>query len=384
LPANSPRRLPDIVLHIGMDKTGTTSIQSFLHQNRAELADLGLLYPRVSEPRRQFRLSFLLKSDEALESSPSWQHHRQRFASPRAFRRSFTRRLHREVDDSGLSRVLLSDEALFDGSNQMLSRLAELTGGLAASVRLVVYLRRQDEHLVSRYHQTVRFRNETRRLTERAAQVDLSRTYDYHARLRDWDRVMTPRSFVVRRFERGRFAGGSLAQDFLDAAGVDARADDLTGVPNRNETGLDAESVEFLRILNILRKQDPEKAAPALANRVHLRRLSEASVGPSLVLPPDVREEFMTRWQDSNRSVVGDFLHEDGGPLFEAPPRSDHTTSVQYLDPDRLDHFLTLLEIPETVHAPLRQVVAHEAARYATDRRMRAGLLASVSDRSEG
>ena len=33
----------DLVLHIGTGKTGTSSIQAFLRQNRAALADLGYL-----------------------------------------------------------------------------------------------------------------------------------------------------------------------------------------------------------------------------------------------------------------------------------------------------------------------------------------------------
>jgi hypothetical protein len=44
--ARSSRSL-DLVLHIGSGKTGTSSIQGFLHRNRDRLATLGYLYPRT-------------------------------------------------------------------------------------------------------------------------------------------------------------------------------------------------------------------------------------------------------------------------------------------------------------------------------------------------
>ena len=96
-------------------------------------------------------------------------------------------------------------------------------------MRLVVYLRRQDDQMVSRYQQMVKI-GEVRRLAE-WAQQDMARTYDYHARLRTWAELLEPTEFVVRRFERDRFVDGSLHQDFLDAVGIDARADELRAGP---------------------------------------------------------------------------------------------------------------------------------------------------------
>ncbi len=72
--------------------------------------------------------------------------------------------------------------------------------------------------------------------------------------------LLEPTEFVVRRFERDSFVDGSLFQDFLDAVGIDVRADELQQVLNRNES-LDAEAVEFLRLLNVYRVQN-EGAEP--------------------------------------------------------------------------------------------------------------------------
>ena len=359
MPTTSPPSSPlDVVLHVGSGKTGTSSIQYFLHRNRARLTDLGYLYPQSPGRRRHTRLGLFIQPDKALNGRPSWE--RQRAASPQAFRRTFRRQLFNEINESGLSRVLLSDEALYGSREQALERLRRFTDRVAGSLRLVVYLRRQDDHLVSRYQQAVKV-DDTRRLRERTQQLDLTDMYDYHTRLRMWERLLEPTAFVVRRFEPASFADGSLYQDFLHAAGIDVRADSLDQVEPMNES-LDAEAIEFLRILNIFRSKHPELAADLPTyNRPLFSRLSEASTGPTLTLPEPLLDEFMAKWEESNRRVAREFLGDDSGQLFRTPRKTRNTTTVQHLDPARLDHYLTLLELPEQMHAPLRALVEREA-----------------------
>ncbi len=347
-----------LVLHIGSGKTGTTSIQGFLQRNRAQLADLGYLYPRTPGRSRHVRLSLFLQPDDALEHIPSWG--RQSFPSPDAFRKTFRRRLLREINKSGLSRVVLSDEALYNSPDQALQRLSRLAHRIAGSLRLVVYLRRQDDHLVSRYQQVVKH-GETRRLAERTQQLDLSRTYNHYTRLRTWERLLEPNRLVIRRFERDSFVDGSLYQDFLEAAGIDARAEELKQVPAPRNESLDAESVEFLRILNLYLVEH-ERAEPGMIdNRALIVRLAAASTGPTLTLPERVLDEFMSQWEESNERAAREILGDESAELFHLPRKTHNTTTEQHLDPARLDHFLTLTELPAQVHAPLRLLVEREA-----------------------
>jgi hypothetical protein len=69
----------------------------------------------------------------------------------------------------------------------------------------------------------------------------------------------------------------------------------------------------------------------------------------------------MSRWEEPSRRVAVEMLGDETGELFRAPRKTDNTTTEQYLDPERLDHFLTLLELPEQIHAPLRALVEREA-----------------------
>lgn len=365
----SPSRPLDLVLHIGSGKTGTSSIQAFMHRNRAGLAELGWLYPLAPGRKRHTRLGLFLQPDHALDSRPSWS--REDFSSPDAFREEFRRELFSEIEESGLSRVVFSDEALYGCGEEPLRRLRQLVDPIARSVKLVVYLRRQDDHMVSRYQQVVKV-GETRTLVERVHALDLKGTYDYYARLSAWKQRVEPAEFVVRRFERDRFVGGSLYQDFLDAVGIDARADDLTQILRANES-LDAEQVEFLRILNIFRLENDAAAVLPAYNRSMMPVLQRAATGPTLTMPESFLDEFMSRWEESSRRVAVEMLGDESGELFRAPRKTANTTTEQYLDPERLDHFLTLLELPEQVHAPLRALVEREARSAPARRAMAPG-----------
>lgn len=362
-------------MHIGSGKTGSSSIQAFFRDNRERLANLGYLYPRTPGNARHIQLGMFIKSDEDLEASIPWQRRprRQREPGPAAFRANFRRSLLAEIEQSGLSRVVFSDESLYDQADDLaVKRLRRLTDEVATSLRLVVYLRRQDDHLISRYQQRIQNGTEIRRLDEFARQ-DSSLPYDYDARLRSWELLMQPDQFVVRRFEKGSFIGDSLVADFLDAAGMDVRVEDFELAPRENES-LDAESVEFLRLFNLYRiesagvplsyvrdlaKRSPFQQPVKIDNRKVVTRLREATTGPILTLPEDVLDDFMARWAAGNRAVAHRYL--GGGELFHMPRRTANTTIEQHLDPARLDHFLCLIQAPEEMHEPVRRLVEREA-----------------------
>lgn len=346
----------DLVLHVGMDKTGTSSIQVLLHCNRARLRELGVLVPESPGKTRHMRLSLFVKSDDEVANSIVWS--RQPQSDPAEFRAAFQRNLYAEIEESGLERVLFTDEGLFGTSEPTLGRLGRFSHAIGRSVRLVTYLRRQDDHLISRYQQQVKV-GRTQRLDE-WVDTDLSVMYDYHARLRAFERLVNPTELIVRRFERASFPDGSLYQDFLDAAGVEVSAADLERGPTRNKS-LDAESVEFLRLLNLYRVEEHGAVPGLIDNRTRVARLAEASTGPVLSLPADRLDRFLAQWEDSNERVARDFLHDASGRLFRTPRKSDNVTTEQRLDPDRLDHFFAVLRTPERLHAPVRRLAEREA-----------------------
>jgi len=203
---------------------------------------------------------------------------------------------------------------------------------------------------------------ETRTLAQRTAEMDLSTVYDYHRRLQMWLRIVEPDQLVLRRFERGRFLNGSLYDDFVDAAGLGIPTDDLP--PRHRNESLDAESVEFLRLLNLYREAHPDDDVLPV-NRALVRTLADLSDGgPVLTLPDAQLDRFMAQWSESNERVARELLGDPSGQLFTADRRASGTTTEQRLDPDRVPHFLGALDqLPDRLEAPLRAIAEREAAR---------------------
>ena len=146
--------------------------------------------------------------------------------------------------------------------------------------------------------------------------------------------------------------------DFLDAAGVDLPPGDLV-VPADANISLDAESVEFLRLLNLRRVHSEGARVGVMDNRRVVRRLAAAASGPTLTLPDPVLDAFMARWADGNVEVAR--RHFDDDVLFRVSRKTSGTVSEQRLDPDRLGHFLEVAEVPEELHTPLRILAEQEA-----------------------
>ncbi|KAA1426300.1 hypothetical protein [Nocardioides antri] len=346
----------DLVLHLGPGKTGTTTIQRMLRQHRAELARQGVLYPVSPGQERHTKFGLSFRGDAELAKQPAWS--RMRPQSPERFRRRVHRLLRAEIAEAGLPCVLISDEALFNLGRDALERLRRFTDSVGARVRPVVYLRRQDDHLLSLYQQQVKI-GETRRLTEWAA-GDRTRIYDYARRLADWRDVVFPSTFAVRRFEPSAFRGGSLEADFLAAAKVSGITPSVTA---RSNESLDAETVEFLRVFNLYEVERHGESPGVMDHRHLTSALAGHSDGPTLTLPPAQLESFMARWQEPNERVAREHFGEP--ELFPAPRRTRTTTHLQVLDPARVDHFADLCGLPEAVREDLRSIAAREAQSFA-------------------
>jgi hypothetical protein len=328
-----------------------------LHQNRAALAERGVLFPKSPGRRRHVRFGMYMKPDDQLVEVRAYQ--AQGHRTPAEFRRAFRRQLLREIRQGQPKVVLISDEALYGSDNDSLNQLRRFMDRHGHRLRLVCYLRRQDDHLISRYQQVVKV-GETRTLAQRVAEVDQTHTYDYAARLDAWSRVVQPDEFVIRRFERGAFLEDSLYADFLDAAGLGVSVAELDPVSPQNES-LDAESVEFLRLLNIYRVREEGACVGMINNRRVVSRLAQANSGPILTLPDHALDSFMGKWEHSNREVARRYFADPEGVLFRVPRRTQGTTIEQRLDPSRVEYFVKVAGLAEDLQGPLQRLAERES-----------------------
>lgn len=128
---------PDLILHIGMPKTGTTTIQHFLRINHGILLQGGILYPqsgRTYEAHHQFAAAFQdVKYD--------WV--------PHAELEVILDHLQAEISQTDAKKIIISSEILtwIEHPEPLIKRLKQFFD----FIRVVIILRRQDEWLESAY-----------------------------------------------------------------------------------------------------------------------------------------------------------------------------------------------------------------------------------------
>lgn len=132
-----------LYIHIGAHKTATTTIQRTCWQERATLAQHDVLYPETNIYHfGHHRLAFALKSrrDPKRGDIPDFEEEMEA--------------LRNAIERADQSRILISSEAFFVMHRAKLKRLRAGLDGI--DVRVIAFVRRQDDYLLSLYNQNAR------------------------------------------------------------------------------------------------------------------------------------------------------------------------------------------------------------------------------------
>ncbi|TVP71119.1 MAG: hypothetical protein EA339_11000 [Rhodobacteraceae bacterium] len=304
------------LIHIGIPKSGTSSIQAFLALNRDALAAQGVLYARFNPTHgSQFELPVTALEACGDTVGPELERRRLGFAS-RADQSTYVAR-YRDFLDRRLQTAI---QPLFIASSEHIhawidtpERIAALDAFLRqrfTEVQYLVYLRPQDELIASSYSEAVR----------RGASYDFQTHLTKYNRLNHWQRLKPWRAVVgrsrlsVRLTCRDALAGGALVADFCTAAGIE-----LAGlrIPKRANTALSQGELALRRYLN--------RQLPVLGRdgRLHpLYRLALLTLRPvaalrsdKLQLSPAERAAILAEHQFGNEKIRRRFF-ADRARLF--------------------------------------------------------------------
>jgi hypothetical protein len=231
-----------LYVHIGMAKTGTSAIQSFLHTNRDELIKQGVLYPLSG----QF---------------PDHSHHELAFAfSPDGYRddpdrdlEEILNSLSKEIEGSDCSTVILSSECfpLIAEDVRFIDFFEEY------EVRVVAFLRDPGDYIESWYRQwvkdpAVRFSDDFDTFFER-----FKGSLGLRAKVNSWEALTGKGGVVVRDFDVVK-KEGDICDEFLSIININTNKDFV--VINEVNKSLSFVATEVMLTSNKL-GEDPKRSA---------------------------------------------------------------------------------------------------------------------------
>jgi hypothetical protein len=209
-----------VVLHIGLHKTGTTSIQETLAAHRDLLAARGILFP-ASLPANHSQFVY-----DAFSAAPERYHAnlaRGLDAAAIAARTAATvEALRREIAAKRPATLVLSAEDACTLSEAEVARLAEVLPGLVErpEPRVLLYTRHPVTYVESAVEENIRGNGLT---LERAKAIHIAGTADrYRTIAARWGAVFGERAVELRAFETAAAGPGGLVGDALAAIGTTA------------------------------------------------------------------------------------------------------------------------------------------------------------------
>lgn len=265
-----------VFVHIGLYKTGSTAIQKFLTDNAAHLRRDGLIYPRTFRDRIA--------------------HH----SIPRLLQKG----AHIPWDDlqnelAATDKAIISSEDF--GAVGSPNAWKHLRDNLPGTVKILCYLRRQDEMLESMYNQHLKMGG-TKSLDD--FKRDVLCQLDYRVRLQRLTDVFGAENIIVRPYNKGK-TPSALFADFLSAIELDMKPTYVCPAravnPSLNDTG-----ITFMRFI---KEHFPNRIALWCARQVANRFLYlRPSQSPHLRFSLDERNELLSRFAESNTEVARRYL----------------------------------------------------------------------------
>jgi hypothetical protein len=227
-----------IVVHIGLPKSGTTTIQGFLYDNGEALRALSIDYPRVGRE----------------DPGRSRAHHN--FANELAahgggFNPSVGRLsdLVRHVIESNHRCTILSSERFCQLTPDAVCRFVDILRRTGQNIQVVFVIRDLVDLIPSSYSQSIRFGYSTHDFDKFFRKRSKSDRTNQYLMAKSWADVIGWKAVRVRPLNIASLRRGDLIDDFLATAGLDPDAPPMTALkrPSRLNESAGWKTTEAVR-----------------------------------------------------------------------------------------------------------------------------------------
>ena len=205
-----------LYLHVGIEKTGTTSIQKSLDQNREALLELGYCYPKQFSVGLNSHLAAMFLKDAMSRTNMKLIIDKNGGTQDAHFNK-MNKSLSKEIKSIDVPNLVLSSEFLAAGADINLVKAWCKT--LAREVKIILYLREQCSLLVSHQSTNLKGGGTPMEIKTIKKRQNLSAVYNVKGMVSRWEKAF-PGQLDVRIFHRDRLIGGDAVQDFYQAINI--------------------------------------------------------------------------------------------------------------------------------------------------------------------
>lgn len=308
-----------VFLHIGMNKTGSSAIQSYLHHNRQVLKNAGLLWPETGRDTNDPGAGYHYRLSTALGFGVG-----RNEAGDADERRALRMALDAEIAASNARTVVISSEYFVLRRNPAM--LAEFFDGLDTSV--VVYLRRHDAWWPSLFAQAIKttVNPPWRRSFDSYHAFHAKRQeqyFEFGPLLDDMAAIFGRDRIIACPYETGQNQPNLVAH-FLDRIGVPHLADLVPPAAERVNVALSPRSLSLIDLVQ--RAQIEPKIRESIIRTI----MDEDEGGAERALvPAPLRRRLATGQTEDYARIARDYLGRPDGVLFQDPlPEGDDGDEV--------------------------------------------------------
>jgi len=297
-------------LHIGTTKTGSTSIQNFMADHRAFLAEKSVLYPTSLGEINHNAIPVFFQGQQAANRLQK-KYDIQTPEDYTAFEQAYPVKLADEIALHDPDHIIISSEHMHSrcSSRAHFARLKQLLAPALTGrdLRIVVYLRPQISHIVSLYSTMLRHGTTETVDTFVSSKMEPGKLayFDFDKLLHKWSEAFPEATIIARPFDRMAQLEHGVLSDFLALAGLAPFAADMTFAAPYNQS-MSSWTAETLRLLNTL---DP--ALPAHVDRM-ARKWLRNDVQAGTVYPDvTVARAFQAAFDEGNKRVCDAYFDGD-------------------------------------------------------------------------
>ena len=309
----------NLILHIGMGKTGTSALQDFFWANRARLKKNGLYYPKYGAVSHAHHL---LSPHAPKHMAEKWHF---KPVSEWAV----------ELKNTPLDKILLSSELIAWASRDQVIEFCECVKEHFHPT-VVIYVRRQDNIIMANYNQLVKAGWQKSDI-ENVWQNNLLK-FNYQKIIEPWATCLGNLNVVVRPYEKQQFHRGDIRYDFMYHVFGIEEYEAFAMPPGNPNSRLNVSAISYkLQLYRTI--SDPAKVAlfddALLSYSVASESADNSIFSSQPLLSEDSRNEIIRRSSAINDFIAREYLAREDGVLFLDPlPVSDGQWTKQSLTLD--------------------------------------------------